>query len=84
MQITKTNTNVTYLEKTTIHTLDVDGKKIKVREWFRNGDDCNDYEHDITILNQKDLTEIEMEAIGEEMPDLLDLKEKETLIINID
>lgn len=81
MKITKKTESLTYSEKNTVHTFEVNGKTVAVNCYSKIDPVFpEDDEYDLTINEDdaKNLTEEECEAIGENLRELIDLKCKDT------
>ncbi len=77
MKIKKISEQINYREVTTEHFFEVNGKKVSVIEWSKQDNVNNDYEDNTEILEKDKLTDIELEAIGENMVENLELKDGE-------
>ena len=80
MNITKQSEEITYLQKTTLHTIKINGKEVCIWSYVKNDSEHSDYENN-TDINEDDkakLTDIELEAIGEYMTEVLETEVGET------
>jgi len=79
MKIKKVSEEVNYFEETRKHLFEVNGKKVEVITWVKQNNVESDYDNDETVDEDdaKALSEVELEAVGENLTELLDLKEGE-------
>lgn len=83
MKIKKESVEITYERIAKKHVIDIDGKKVNVRAWKVDDPELGNYEFDYEIsrTDLATLTDLEHEAIGENLTELLGLKEGEEIEI---
>lgn len=79
MKIKKISEEVTYKQITKVHTFEVNGKKIQAYEYQKSDNVFDEYDNDLDVddLDKEKLTELEYEAIGENLAELIKLKDGE-------
>lgn len=75
MKIKKLSEQINYQEITKEHKFSINGKEVRVIEWTKQDNVNGDYDGNNEVLDEKDLTEEEFEAMGEYMAENLELKE---------
>lgn len=86
MKITKVTEETTYSKIAKEMVFDVNGKKVRVNWWQVQDYEMNDYDGDCEAneADLKDLTDIEAEALGENLNDWIALKVGESEEVNLD
>jgi len=75
MKITKTDEEVTFVKRVVKHCFDINGKEVRViEESYYSPYDMEDYDTNINEEDYAKLTELEQEAMGEELNDLVKLQ----------
>jgi hypothetical protein len=75
MKIKKTDEEVTFIKKVVKHTFDINGKEVRViEESYYSPYDTEDYDTNIHEEDYEKLNELEQEAMGEELNDLVKLE----------
>lgn len=81
MQTKKIQSEVTYLKKTTSHELELNGKTVRVYEHQEESpNDPSDHDTIIDLEDFAKLTELEQEYLGENLTELLSMKDGEIII----
>ncbi len=82
--IKKVSEDITYYEKATTSLFEVNGKQVHVSYWTKEDPEMGIYDSDTVIKDDDlaELTDLEHEALGEDLSSRLDLKEGESITIN--
>lgn len=80
MIVKKISEEITYKQITKVHTFEVNGKEIRAIEYQKSDNIFDDYDSDLDIDEQDKelLTNLEYEAIGENLAELIELKDGES------
>ena len=75
VKIKKISEEVTYIKKNTVHTFEINGKTVRVGEFFLQDNEFEQYDNEENVNEEdiKALTDEEHEALGEYMRENLDL-----------
>lgn len=80
MEVKKISEEVTYKQITTQHTFEVNGKTVKTYAWTLYDASLEDYDDNFEIdkVDGEKLTDLEFEALGENLRELIELKDGES------
>jgi hypothetical protein len=80
MKVKKISEEVAYKQITKQHTFEINGKPVRAYENQKMDNIFNDYDSDLEIdkTDKEKLTDLEYEAIGENLSELVELKDGET------
>lgn len=80
MKIKKISEEITYKQITKVHTFEINGKKIRAIEYQKSDNIFDDYDSELDIDEQDKelLTELEYEIIGDNLAELIELKDGES------
>ncbi len=79
MKITKTGESEVYFRRTIDHTFNINGKEIVVREYQTS--ELDDFDEPTIEEGYDSLTDLELEAVGENMTDITQLTKGDDLTI---
>ena len=80
MKITKKDTSIVYRRTTIDHTFEINGKEVVIREYQTS--EADEIEPSTIESGYSELTNEELEAIGEEMDELIGLDVNESFDTN--
>lgn len=81
MNIQKTNEETTYLKQTITHTFKINDKEVRVYDWSIQAEDLCECDVEEDENDFAKLTEEEQEVFAENLGDLVQLSDGETLAI---